>query len=133
MEPDRAGGRRDQARYTVEQRRLAGAVRAEDRHRLAAAHADRDIAKRAMAAIGMVEAVNLEHRRRPDRRGSLRRRATPPRAAFGDLHAGVHHHDAIAERAHRHHHMLDQNDGHSLSGEAPHHRNAALQLARTQA
>ena len=35
VEPDRAGGRHDQARYTVEQRRLAGAVRAEDRHRLA--------------------------------------------------------------------------------------------------
>ena len=36
-EADRAGGRLDEARDGVEQRRLAGPVRAEDRHRLAGA------------------------------------------------------------------------------------------------
>src|SRR5271165_995317 len=78
-EPDRAGGWLDEARDGVEERRLAGAVRAEDRNRLAALHANRDIVQRTMAAVPMVEAVDLKHRRRPDRRESPRRSATPRR------------------------------------------------------
>src|SRR5208283_850738 len=56
-EPDRAGGWLDETRHGVEERRLAGAVRAEDRNRLAALHANRDIVQRTMAAVPMVEAV----------------------------------------------------------------------------
>ena len=62
VEPDRAFGRRQHARDQVEQRRLAGAVRADQADDLAAADRDRDVAVGDQAAEALRDAAGFEQR-----------------------------------------------------------------------
>jgi hypothetical protein len=71
LELDPARGERQQAADRLQRRRLAGAVRADERDELAFADLERDVAERRRLAIGDSDALKPEHAPFParDRRG----------------------------------------------------------------
>ena len=75
VEDDGAGVRRDAADADVEQRRLAGAVRADDRVRLAFLDCEVDVAERVQAAEALADVGDVQH--------DVLHRATPPAGRGG--------------------------------------------------
>jgi hypothetical protein len=78
----RAVLRSHQACDGLEQRRLAGAVRAEHHDNLARLHVEIDAGERLMLAVAGGERANLKHRRLRGRRARLPSRRARPRAAL---------------------------------------------------
>src|SRR5690606_36597835 len=82
-EPDAAGIRTQHAGHQIDQRGLAGAVRADQRVALALREGDRDVARDDERAEGLLETAG---RPRRDDHGAPRRdgisRASPPRMPF---------------------------------------------------
>ncbi len=63
---DAAGARAQEAGERVDQRRLAGAVRADDAEQLAGAHVERDAPERRRRAVGDLQVAHLKHGRLPE-------------------------------------------------------------------
>src|SRR5262245_5208848 len=61
VEGNAAPERRHDSRNRLEQGRLAGAVRADDRDELTFADRERDLRERPQAAVGDVQPLNAEH------------------------------------------------------------------------
>src|SRR6267378_2048097 len=85
FEADAARCRRHGARHRFEQRRFAGAIRADDGDELPRLHRQRDIDQRLQPAVGDVQALNAQHGPATvcrDRLRSLSRRASRPAACL---------------------------------------------------
>ena len=89
VEPHVARGRAIEAADDVEQRALAGAVRADERADLAARHLEAHVVERADAVEGERHVAHLEERRR--------RRITPPTLRLLRLELADERQDALAE------------------------------------
>ena len=94
-------------------------------------HAHADARERLVPAIGVAQSVHLKHPRPPDRRGSPRgraaRRAGGPSAILRPAFITTH---AAAQRAHRGHDVLDQDDGDALARRGSRPPTCRPQLAR---
>ena len=106
--------------------RLAGAVRADHAHQLAGADVERHAPQRRRRAVGDLEVARPQacavaqvgaHHLRP-----LHHLGRP---ALGEQLAVVEHDDAVGQRHHRAHHVLDEHDGRALVADAPDQRDRA--------
>ncbi len=113
----------------LQQRALAGAVGAENHHDLAGRDLERCVVQRFMPPIAHRQAAALKHGLLRDRRERLPCAVSASLGrAFGDFHAAVHHHAAVAQASDRVHDVLDQHDGPAFLAQAVNHADPELHL-----
>ena len=113
VEADGAGKGRLDARDRAQQRGLARAVGADQRHQFAAAHVQADPGQRGDAAVAAVQAVDFKHCAAsvPQVRLDHARVAGDfGRRALGELAAVVEHEHVVRHFHHQPHVVLDQHD-----------------------
>ena len=104
------GARADAAGDGVDQRRLAGAVRPDDAEQLAGADRERHAPQRGRRAVRDLEVAHLKHAAAPrgtrsSTAGSLHHLGGAPSASSTPW---LKHDDAVGQRHHRAHHVLDE-------------------------
>ena len=131
--------RRDrvQAGHRVDQRRLAGAVRARPppparrpRSRRSTSRHARPPRRSSRATSASTSSMRRSRGRPSTTSGS---RITSARRALGDRLAIGEHHDAVGELHHRAHHVLDEHDGRALVADGADQAQRPVHLRRRQA